>query len=188
MKKLKITDIAVMGLFIALTTVGSKIQLPGPIVPFTAQFFFASFGGALLGAKRGAITQLIYVIMGLLGAPVFSVGAGPAYLLKPTFGYLLGFIFSALIVGLAADYFMRKCGKITFLQLFLSSLAGLFAVYICGVGYYLLIKGVYLNESVQIDSVIFNFVVLFLLTDVMWCFLIALIGPRIRKAVQPFVS
>lgn len=188
MKKLKITDVAVMGLFIALTAVGSKLQIPGPIVPFTAQFFFATLGGVLLGARRGALTQIIYVVLGLIGAPVFSVGAGPAYVLKPTFGYLLGFIFSALIVGLFTDYFMRKYGKITFLRLFLSSLAGLFVVYLCGVGYYLLIKGVYLSESVQIDSVIFNFVVLFLLTDVMWCILIALIGPRIRKAVERFIA
>lgn len=188
MKKFKIVDVALIGLFIALTSVGSKIQIPGPIVPFTAQFFFAVMGGILLGAKRGAIAQLLYIALGLVGVPVFSAGAGLSYVFKPTFGYLIGFALSAWLVGLYSDRLTRSHGKITFLQLFLVSFAALLLVYACGVLYYLLIKGLYLNESVQIGSVLMNFVVLFLLTDTMWCLLIALIGPRIRKAVQPFLT
>lgn len=186
--KLKIQDIAMISLFVALTSVGSKIQIPGPIVPFTAQFFFATMGGVLMGAKRGTIAQLVYIFLGLAGVPVFAAGAGISYVFKPTFGYLIGFTFSALVAGLFSDWLMKKKNKIKFRQLLSVSFLCLVIVYICGVLYYLAVKGLYLNEAVQIETVLINFVALFLLTDTMWCLLIAFIGPRIRKAVQRYIK
>ncbi len=185
--RLKIQDIAMISLFVALTSVGSKIQIPGPIVPFTAQFFFVTMGGVLMGAKRGMIAQLVYILLGLAGVPVFAAGAGISYIFKPTFGYLIGFTVSAFLAGFFCDRLMKKQGKIKFWQLLLVSFLCLLIVYICGVLYYLAMKGLYLNEAVQIETVLINFVALFLLTDTMWCLLIAFIGPRIRKAVQNYV-
>ena len=67
-------SIALIGLFVALSTVGAYVKIPGPLVPFTAQFFFCTIGGVLLGAKRGFAAQCIYLVLGLLGLPLFTGG------------------------------------------------------------------------------------------------------------------
>lgn len=83
--------ITLCGLFAALTAIGAfiKIPLPPPLVPFTLQFLFCALAGVLLGSKVGALSQLIYVLVGLVGIPVFTEGSGLHYVVKPTFGYLI---------------------------------------------------------------------------------------------------
>ncbi len=78
------------------------IPLPGTPVPFTLQLLFVLLAGALLGARLGAASQLLYVLLGALGAPLFAFGGGPAYLLGPTGGYLLAFPLAAWAVGALA--------------------------------------------------------------------------------------
>lgn len=92
-----------VSLFAALTAVGAFIKIPIPYVPFTLQLFFVLLAGALLGSRLGALSQLVYVLIGLTGVPVFTQGGGPSYVLQPTFGYLVGFIFCAYIVGLFTE-------------------------------------------------------------------------------------
>ena len=65
----------------------------------------------LLGAKRGGLSTLVYVLIGLVGLPIFTEGGGPQYILKPTFGYLLAFIITAYLVG----YFREKMGTGSFI-------------------------------------------------------------------------
>jgi len=86
-------------LFAALTAVGAFIKIPLPYVPITLQTFFVILSGSILGAKFGALSQLIYLAVGLLGAPIFSHGGGPGYVFQPTFGYLLGYPLAAFTVG-----------------------------------------------------------------------------------------
>ncbi len=80
------------------------IVLPFSPVPVTGQTFAVLITGALLGARRGCLSVLLYIIQGVLGLPVFSMGrAGLVTLLGPTGGYLIGFIAAAYIVGLLAE-------------------------------------------------------------------------------------
>src|SRR3712207_6937283 len=67
------------------------------LFPYTT--LFRSFSGMLLGAKLGALSQILYVAMGLLGIPIFTEGGGLMYVVKPTFGYLVGFIVGAYVIG-----------------------------------------------------------------------------------------
>jgi len=87
--KLSTKDIAQIALFAALTAVGAFIRVPLPIVPFTLQTFFVALSGALLGARRGMLAQLLYVAIGLLGVPIFTKGGGIGYVFQPSFGYLV---------------------------------------------------------------------------------------------------
>lgn len=86
-------------LFAALTAIGSFIRIPLPPVPFTLQTLFVYLAGALLGARRGAASQLLFLAVGLIGIPVFGAGGGPGYVLQPTFGYLIGFPAAAWLTG-----------------------------------------------------------------------------------------
>ena len=96
---LKNRDIALAGLMTALTACGAFIKIPLPYVPLTLQTLFVYLSGALLGARLGALSQAAYVILGLMGLPLFAGGGGPAYVLHPTFGYLIGFIIAAYLIG-----------------------------------------------------------------------------------------
>lgn len=85
--------------FAALTAIGAWLRLPLPCGPITLQFLFAVMAGVLLGAKYGALSQALYVALGLFGLPVFSSGGGFSYVLQPSFGFLLGLIAAAWVAG-----------------------------------------------------------------------------------------
>lgn len=80
-----------------------KIWLPFSPVPITGQTFAVLMIGSLLGARRGCLTVLAYIMEGAAGLPVFAVGVGPAALLGPTGGYLFGFIPAVYITGRLAE-------------------------------------------------------------------------------------
>ena len=88
-----------MACFASLTAVGGFIRIPAPVVPVTLQSFFVILAGGCLGKKSGAGSQILFLLLGLMGIPVFTMGGGPAYILQPTFGYLAGFPLAAWIVG-----------------------------------------------------------------------------------------
>ncbi|MHB8163677.1 MAG: biotin transporter BioY [Methanoregula sp.] len=93
--------IAYSAAFIGLIALGSWISLPIGNIPFTIQTLFVLLAGIVMH-RYGAIPVLLYVILGVLGLPLFHNGmAGIGVLLGPSGGYLIGFIFAALITGLA---------------------------------------------------------------------------------------
>lgn len=88
--------------FTILTSVGAAIRIPLPFtpVPITLQTLFVLLSGLMLGANRGAMSQALYLIWGISGAPLFAGGVtGLAILSGPTGGYLIGFIISAWLLG-----------------------------------------------------------------------------------------
>jgi biotin transport system substrate-specific component len=87
-------------MFGAVTALGAYISIPLQPVPITMQTLFVCLSGALLGGYFGAISQVIYVLLGVIGLPVFAGGtAGPGILLGPSGGYLFGFIAGAYTIG-----------------------------------------------------------------------------------------
>ncbi len=97
---MKTKDIALAGVFIALTIVCAKIKIPFPVVPLTFQLVVVVASGIFLGPKLGAVSQAIYLLLGLIGLPVFADGGGIAYAIRPTFGFLLSFPLAAFLAGL----------------------------------------------------------------------------------------
>jgi biotin transport system substrate-specific component len=88
---------------IGLIALGGWISIPFIPVPFTLQSLFVLLTGAVM-KRYAAIPVALYVILGTLGLPVFHNGmTGPGVLLGPTGGYLVGFVFAALVVGLAYE-------------------------------------------------------------------------------------
>src|SRR5690606_25434072 len=94
-----------VAVFVMLTALGAyaTVPVPGSPVPVTLQTLFVSLAGVLLGARLGAVAMTSYVLVGLMGAPVFSGGfGGPGVLLGPTGGYLLAFPLAAAVTGMLA--------------------------------------------------------------------------------------
>jgi len=91
-------------MFSALIAVGAFIRIPVPVVEFiTLQTLFVNLAGLILGKKYGAVSVAVYIAAGLAGAPVFAAGGGPGYIVRPTFGYILGFLAGAFIAGLIRE-------------------------------------------------------------------------------------
>ena len=98
-------DIAVIlaGSFLIGLSARVQFLLPFSPVPVTGQTFAVLVVGALLGARRGSLAVLAYILEGAAGMPVFAFGGGFAVLLGPTGGYLIGFIPAAYVTGLLAE-------------------------------------------------------------------------------------
>ena len=112
--------------FAVLTAVGAFIRIPTPVSNYSLQMLFTCMAGLLLGPKWGAVSQAIYIALGLAGLPVFTLGGGLSYVLQPTFGFLLGLIGCAWLVG----HLTRN--RRDFKRLFFACLAGTGMVYLVG--------------------------------------------------------
>jgi len=135
-------NLTLAAMFAALTALGAFIKIPIPYVPFTLQFFFCAFAGILLGSRLGMLSQIVYVAAGLSGIPIFANGGGPSYIFQPTFGYLIGFIFGAYVIGKITERFKELNLK----RALAAILSGLFTIYLFGVPYLYLIYRFYLND------------------------------------------
>lgn len=100
--------------FSILTAIAAQVTIPVKPVPFTLQTMMVILAGALLGARKGAYSQLVYLFLGVIGLPVFAqvpdASIGFARLFGPTGGYLLSFPIAAFITGYLIEknqnYFM----------------------------------------------------------------------------------
>lgn len=133
MQHRKTLMLVLTALFAALTAIGAFFKLPFALAAISLQFLFTAMAGILLGAGYGALSQGVYVLIGLVGVPIFALGGGFSYVLQPTFGFLLGLIPSAFVIGKLAKR------PLTFWGTALAMLAGLAVLYAIGVPYMALI-------------------------------------------------
>ena len=122
-------------LFVAvLTAAASQLSLPLPFtpIPLTVQPMVVLLGGAVLGARAGAVSQLLYLALGLAGLPVFAASPllpqGAARLLGPTGGYLMAYPAAAFVAGWLAQRGLDR----RYLTAVLAMLAGLAVIYASG--------------------------------------------------------
>jgi biotin transport system substrate-specific component len=124
-------------LFAALTGIGALIRIPLSPVPVTMQVFFVLLSGIVLGPVWGPLSQLMYLAMGLCGAPFFAAPpyAGPVVLFGPTGGYLWGFVLASSVVGLISRAIPKRIpagGWKAQCWLLAACLAGVVAIYSAG--------------------------------------------------------
>jgi biotin transport system substrate-specific component len=128
-KNIFLKDSSIAGMMTALTALGAFIKIPGPLVPMTLQTFFTSLSGLILSPVMAALSQIMYLILGLLGLPIFAQGGGIGYIVQPTFGYLLSLPLTALLISMGIR---RMNSKHTFLLYFIYSLFGNFVTLALG--------------------------------------------------------
>lgn len=175
MKRNTAVDVTMIGLCTALVAVSAFIRIPLPVVPITLQMLTVILAGMLLGPLRGAISVALYVALGLFGLPIFTQGGGFGYVYKSSFGYLLGMIATAAVVG-----WLTGLRKPSFVWLLFSGLIGLIVVYIFGVVYmYVLFNHVVLTPGMTWTKLISIGVVVPLPGDCLKVILSALVGLRL---------
>lgn len=160
--KIELRQMIMIGIFAALMVVGAQISIPTPLgVPITFQLFFSIYAGLLLGAKAGLLSQIIYILLGLIGLPVFSKGTGGiGVIFSQSFGYIIGFAIASLIVGLTVE----RLSKVNFINLLFAAILGFAAIYIIGNTYMYFIKDLYIKTPVSYIS-IYTAMVPFMIKD-----------------------
>ncbi len=135
---MRINRLARIALMVAATGALSFLRIPLPFtpVPITGQTLGTMLAGLLLGPGDGAVSQVVYVLLGVAGLPLFGGLAGPGVLMGPTGGYLVGLIGGAWVTGSIAG------GRTAALPVFAGCFfGGIVAVYVPGALWLSLVTG-----------------------------------------------
>lgn len=171
--KTKTLQLVTCALFAAIIAVSAQVALPLPTnVPITLHTFGVALCAAVGGSMLGTVSTSVYVLLGAVGLPVFSMMRGGfAVLVGPTGGFLIGFIPMAFFCGISCKNFAFKMGF---------SVIGLIICYLCGALQYCLIAQIGFIESVA------AVVLPFMLKDVLSIVAAQLMAIPIRKAVASY--
>lgn len=163
------SDIAFISLSVALMAICSWISVPLAI-PVTLQTFGVITTAGLLGPKRGTLAVLVYILLGAVGVPVFAgFTGGVGILIGNTGGYIVGFIFSALAVGLITKYFGKKISILIF-----SMITGVLLCYLFGTAWFMF---AYAKNAGAVG----------LYTVLSWCVIPFIIPDAVKIAAAAFV-
>lgn len=170
-------DMVYIAVFAVLMAICSWISIP-TFVPFTMQTFAVFLAIGVLGGRRGTIAVIVFVLMGTVGIPVFSgFTGGLGILLGTTGGYIIGFIFSALIMWGMEKTLGRKTWVLA-----ISMLLGMAVYYVFGTVWFM---AVYAKESgaIGLGTVLSWCVVPFIVPDIVKIVLALTLSKRLSKAI-----
>jgi len=175
-KVLSTQNMALIAIFTALIAVCSWISIPGQ-VPFTLQTFAVFVTAGLLGYKRGIISIVVYIILGMIGIPVFSgMKAGVAVIVGPT----VGFILTVLIIGMGMKLAENKSKSVKLVITFVSMLLGDVACFLIGTLWFM-----YITKSGLVFSLL-NCVVPFIIPDIVKIAVALIVVDRMKKHLKVF--
>lgn len=175
-------DMVYIGVFVGLMAVCSWISIP-TAVPFTLQTFAVFLAVTVMGGKRGTLAVIVYLLLGMAGVPVFAeFSAGPGVLFGTTGGYLIGFIFTALLMRLVERLFGRKLPVLAVSMLF-----GMVMYYVIGTIWFMVVYGS-VNESVSLMTALGWCVVPFVIPDLIKAALALSFGNALRKPLAGLID
>ena len=177
--KLPLRSMLFAAMFAALTAVGAFMKFPIPPypVPMTLQTAFVYLAGILLPPSAAFFSQLIYIMIGLIGVPVFANGGGLGYIFDPTFGYLLAFLLAAPLMNIAASRTLYRGKNWMFALL---GFGIILLVQLIGVSYMALISSVYLAKPLAMSRAVY-LVYIFLPLDLIKLLLATILGAQLKK-------
>ncbi|MDE6597911.1 MAG: biotin transporter BioY [Clostridia bacterium] len=175
-------DIAEVAIFVALMVAASFISIPFYPVPLTFQTVVSVLAGLLLGRKKGTAAMLVYLFMGLVCfIPVFADHslAGFAYALKPSFGYIIGFIFSAFTGGMIVS------GKREYplWRYVVAGVAAFFANYVIGIPYFTVIWHLLFGNT-ALGGAVVTYNLIYMPKDLILSILAGLLAKRVVPLIR----
>ena len=173
----KTYDIVYIAVFAVIMAICSWISIPAA-VPFTLQTFGVFIAVGVLGGKRGSLSVLVFILLGAIGIPVFAnFSGGIGVLAGPTGGYIIGFLFSALLM-----WVMEKLpGKKSVMQI-VSMIAGLIVCYAFGTVWFVIVYG-RMNGPIGFTAALASCVVPFIIPDIIKIALAYVLSRKLRKYV-----
>ncbi|MDO5737814.1 MAG: biotin transporter BioY [Eubacteriales bacterium] len=168
----------------ALIAVGAWLKIPTPYIAITLQLPIIVILALILGPRTTARACLIYLIMGLIGIPVFAGGGGPHYLLLPSFGYIYGFCLANFLAAKAKLWQPNSSFKRDLsLALFITTI-----VYLSGLSHFYLINMFYLDNPLTLNQVITIGLLKTIIKDVAFAPLLVLAVKTIRQAAKNLIG
>ena len=172
-RKITTQQMALVAIMTALTCILAPFSLPIGPVPISLTNLVIYFSLYLLGWKLGTLSYVIYLLIGLVGVPVFSgFTAGPAKLFGPTGGYLIGFIPMAIICGFAFEKFSNRGMQIVGLAI------GTIVAYIFGTAW------LAIEAHLTFYQALLAGVIPYIPGDLVKIILVVLAGPIVKKRLQ----
>lgn len=173
----KTYDIVYIAVFAVIMAICSWISIPAA-VPFTLQTFGVFIAAGVLGGKRGTLSVLVFILLGAVGIPVFAnFSGGIGVLVGPTGGYIIGFLFSALVM-----WAMEKLpGKKSIMQI-VSMVVGLVVCYAFGTAWFMVVYGK-ANGPVGLVTALGWCVFPFIIPDLIKIALAYVLSRKLRKYV-----
>ena len=173
----KTYDIVYIAVFAVIMAICSWISIPAA-VPFTLQTFGVFIAAGVLGGKRGTLSVLVFILLGAVGIPVFAnFSGGIGVLAGPTGGYIIGFLFSALVM-----WAMEKLpGKKSIMQI-VSMVVGLVVCYAFGTAWFMVVYGK-ANGPVGLVTALGWCVFPFIIPDLIKIALAYVLSRKLRKYV-----
>ena len=173
MSKSKAYPIVLVGVFVAIISICAWISIPMVPIPITLQILGVFITASILGAKLGTVSIIIYILLGAVGLPVFSnFTGGFGILLSPTGGFIIGFIFTALTIGIVTSF------KNSILTNTLAMLLGLLLCYLFGTLWYC----IYAN--VDFITAVLVCVVPFLIGDAIKIIVASILVTKLKKHMK----
>ncbi len=175
-QKIRTKQMVLIALMTAVTCVLGPLSIPLPFspVPISLTNFAIFLAIFVLGMKNGTISFIIYLLLGAVGVPVFSSFRGGLQVLAgPTGGYLIGFIFLALIMGFALDHFDRKL-----VPTIIGMIIGMAVCYAFGTVWLAKLLSLSFKEGLMMG------VIPYLAGDVAKIIIAAIVGPKLYGATQ----
>ena len=171
----KTYDIVYIAVFAVIMAICSWISIPAA-VPFTLQTFGVFIAAGVLGGKRGTLSVLVFILLGAVGIPVFAnFSGGIGVLAGPTGGYIIGFLFSALVM-----WAMEKLpGKKSIMQI-VSMVVGLVVCYAFGTAWFMVVYGK-ANGPVGLVTALGWCVFPFIIPDLIKIALAYVLSGKVRK-------
>ncbi len=177
MAQSKTKDLAYIAVFAVIIAVCSWISIPS-VVPFTLQTFGVFLTVGMLGGRRGTAAILIYILLGIIGLPVFSnFTGGIGVILGTTGGYIVGFVFSALIMWA----FEKKFGSVWALPV--SMTIGLIVCYAFGTAWFMIVYA-RTTGAIGLWTALMWCVIPYLIPDAIKIILATLLVKRLSKLVK----
>lgn len=170
-----VKTMCICSMFSVLIAVGAFIKIPISIVPITLQTLFVVLAGLLLGKKKATLSVLVYIIIGLVGIPVFANGGGITYVLQPTFGYLIGFLISAYFIGMMSTKYQSTK------SMFLISILGMLIIYLVGMLYFGFIQYFYYGITFKMGWILYYLFLVYLPGDFISCVIAVFIAKRLLQ-------
>lgn len=175
-QKIRTKQMVLIALMTAVTCVLGPLSIPLPFspVPISLTNFAIFLAIFILGMKNGTISFIIYLLLGAVGVPVFSSFRGGFQVLAgPTGGYLIGFIFLALIMGFALDHFDRKL-----VPTIIGMIIGMAVCYAFGTVWLAKLLSLSFKEGLMMG------VIPYLAGDAAKIIIAAIVGPKLYGATQ----
>ena len=178
MKKDHTRYIIFSGILTALTVIGAFIKIPFPLAPLTLQTLFTLLAGSILPPRFAALSQAAYLLLGLAGLPVFTLGGGIGYILQPTFGFLLSLPFAAFLISVLNRKFNQQR---SFVFMVFINMAAASCILLVGSMWLYVSVNIFMGKPLGIEDALLSGLVIFLPGEMVKSFAVSYLAVQFYK-------